>query len=104
MVPHSVSMLPKNLQVVSFDPEWREIYLGTLRRDGFSAVCPHDVPAAAKVDVQYQREAEDNNGGEQGGVVAVTCAKWCPLENSTVLVIGKYEYTYLQVKYTLCLI
>lgn len=93
MVPHSVSMLPKNLQVVSFDPEWREIYLGTLRRDGFSAVCPHDVPTASKVDLQYSRTAiaEAPAEGMEGGgsvVVAVTAAKWCPLENCTVLVLG----------------
>ncbi len=87
---------------MSFDPEWREIYLGTLRRDGFSAVCPHDVPSASKVDIQYKCKEEEESStsaahaGEEGGtsgaissVVAVTSAKWCPLENCTVLVLGK---------------
>ena len=30
-----------HLQVVSFDSDWNEIYLGTFRRDNFSAICPN---------------------------------------------------------------
>ena len=67
-------------QVVSFDANWNEIYVGTVRRDVFSAVCPNPVPKASKVDVHYRAKAS--------GVVVITSAKWCPLDSCTVLVLG----------------
>lgn len=39
----TVGLLGKNLQVVSFDSAWNEIYIGTVRRDRFIAVCPNQV-------------------------------------------------------------
>ena len=37
----TVGLMSKNLQVVSFDSSWHEIYVGTVRRDRFIAVCPN---------------------------------------------------------------
>ena len=37
----TVGLMSKNLQVVSFDSSWHEIYIGTVRRDRFIAVCPN---------------------------------------------------------------
>ena len=39
----TVGLMSKNLQVVSFDSSWHEIYIGTVRRDRFIAVCPNQV-------------------------------------------------------------
>ena len=39
----TVGLMCKNLQVVSFDSAWQEIYIGTVRRDRFIAVCPNQV-------------------------------------------------------------
>lgn len=78
-VGRSVALAPKNLQVVSFDADWNEIYLGTARGDHFSAVCPNSVPNAKPVDVRYDR---------QDGTATITSAKWCPLDQCTVLVLG----------------
>ena len=39
----TVGLMSKNLQVVSFDAAWHEIYIGTARRDRFIAVCPNPV-------------------------------------------------------------
>ena len=80
---HSASMMCKNLQVVSFDSEWKEVYLGTIRRESFTAICPNDVPkAVAKVEVHYKERATNEP-------VVLTSAKWCPMENCTVLVVGR---------------
>ena len=35
--------------MVSFDADWSEIYIGSSRRDTFTALCPNNVPEAAKV-------------------------------------------------------
>ena len=78
----TVGLTPKNLQVVSFDSEWKEIYLGTSRHDTFTAVCPNNVPKAAKFDLQYK------SGKHAGDTVVITSAKWCPMDNCTVLVLG----------------
>ena len=54
-IPHTVCLLPKNLHVISFDSEWREVYLGTVRRANFVGICPNEVPGgAAKVEVEYR--------------------------------------------------
>jgi hypothetical protein len=37
----TVGLMSKNLQVVSFDSSWHEIYIGTVRKDRFIAVCPN---------------------------------------------------------------
>ena len=61
VISHTVSMLPKNLHVISFDSEWREVYLGTVRRGRFVGVCPNEVPGgAAKVEVEYKYESIDH--------------------------------------------
>ena len=51
-------MSVKNLQVVSFDSEWKEIYLGTIRRNHFSAFCPHNVPNAVSIDYKWLHQDE----------------------------------------------
>ena len=78
----TVGLTPKNLQVVSFDSEWKEIYLGTSRRDTFSAICPNKVPKATKFDLQYKSSKHASD------TVVITSAKWCPMDNCTVLVLG----------------
>ena len=79
----TVSMMPKNLQVVSFDSDWKEIYLGTVRKDVFSAFCPNGVAAKDKncFEVQYRSQGDET--------IVITTAKWCPLQNCTILVLGK---------------
>ena len=56
----SVGIMPKNLQVVSFDAEWNEIYVGTARRDVFSASCPNPVPKASRVAIQLHKFPLEN--------------------------------------------
>ena len=85
---NSVGMLTKNLQVVSFDSEWREIYLGTVRRNHFTAFCPNDVSTAVNIDFKWVHEDEGPEAAEQSSIVSLTVAKWCPLEHCTVLVLG----------------
>ena len=46
---NSVGMLTKNLQVVSFDSDWKEVYLGTIRRNHFTAFCPNEVSTAVNI-------------------------------------------------------
>ena len=87
---NTVGMLTKNLQVVSFDADWREIYLGTVRRNHFTAFCPNpnDVPTTtANIHFKWLHEDEGPEA-EQNSIVVITVAKWCPLENCTVLVLG----------------
>ena len=36
IIPSSSSAQVKNLQVVSFDAEWREVYVGYVRKDVFT--------------------------------------------------------------------
>jgi hypothetical protein len=51
------------MQVVSFDADWNEIYLGTTRCDVFSAICPNSVPhAATKVEVHYRGKGSGTFG------------------------------------------
>jgi len=76
----SVSAQVKNLQVVSFDGDWKEIYVGVARRDIFTAECPNNVPEAAKVTVKYQAKDKEN--------AIISTSKWCPMENCTLLVLG----------------
>lgn len=92
---NTVGMMTKNLQVVSFDADWKEIYMGTVRRNHFTAFCPNDVPTAVNIDFKWLHEDEEENGAsnsgsnsEQSSVIVLTLAKWCPLENCTVLVLG----------------
>ena len=89
IIEQGVGMTPKNLQVVSFDSEWKEIYLGTFRRDNFSAMCPNNVPSASNVKVKYVGKTEDTT-------VTITSAKWCPLDNCTVLVLGKNIFQFFR--------
>ena len=48
VLDESVGLMAKNLQVVSFDSKWKEVYLGTARRDRFIAVCPNEVTILVK--------------------------------------------------------
>ncbi len=59
-LPQSPSIMSKNLQVVSFDSDWREVYLGVVKRDVFAATCVNSVPSAAQVRVTY-----NGPGGQQ---------------------------------------
>ena len=68
------------LKVVSFDADWKEIYVGVARKDIFTAECPNNVPDAAKVAVKYQTKERENT--------IISTAKWCPMENCTLLVLG----------------
>ena len=83
----STGMLTKNLQVVSFDADWKEIYLGTVRRNHFTAFCPNDVESAIEIDFKWMHEDEGPEA-EQNSIVVITMAKWCPLDQCTVLVLG----------------
>ena len=83
----STGMLTKNLQVVSFDADWKEIYLGTVRRNHFTAFCPNDVESAVEIDFKWMHEDEGPEA-EQNSIVVITMAKWCPLDQCTVLVLG----------------
>ena len=84
-IPNSVSTQVKNLQVrvvwififsyhsdkvVSFDSEWREIYVGLVRKDLFTGECPNnDVSKAAKISVKYKTKDRPENA-------IITAAKW----------------------------
>ena len=66
---NSVGMLTKNLQVVSFDADWKEIYIGTVRRNHFTAFCPNDVPNAVNIDFKWIHE-------DEGGIIlTLICLK-----------------------------
>lgn len=80
---HSASMMTKNLQVVSFDSAWNEIYVGSVHGDTFSAACPNKT--SSEMQVHYRH-------GESGQNVTITSAKWCPLDHCTILVIGKHYH------------
>ena len=86
-ISNGAGMSVKNLQVVSFDSEWKEIYLGTIRRNHFSAFCPHNVPNAVSIDYKWLHQDEGPDA-ENSSIVSLTVSKWCPLENCTVLVLG----------------
>lgn len=100
----SVAAQAKNLQVVSFDADWNEIYVGACRKDQFAAICPNNIPDAAHVSVKYKPK-----GGKDNAVISAS--KWCPMENCTLLVLGSqygvqlhdwdgthlvYEYCFLE--------
>ncbi len=76
---NSTSLMAKNLQVVSFDSDWKEVYLGTVRRDSFNASCPAN---DGKVNVKYAPKEATS------AILPLTAAKWCPLDNCTVLVVA----------------
>ena len=61
-ISNGAGMSVKNLQVVSFDSEWKEIYLGTIRRNHFSAFCPHNVPNAVSIDYKWLHQDEGTVG------------------------------------------
>ena len=69
-----------DIKVVSFDADWKEIYVGVARKDIFTAECPNNVPEAAKVTVKYQTKDREN--------AIISTSKWCPMENCTLLVLG----------------
>ena len=57
-------------KVVSFDSEWREVYVGYVRRDVFTGECPHSsVSNAAKISVKYNTKDRPQNA-------IITAAKW----------------------------
>ena len=60
---------PRSLQVVSFDSEWREVYIGYIRKDVFTGECPNDVNNAAKISVKYNTKDRPENA-------VITAAKW----------------------------
>ena len=85
-IPSSVSTQVKNLQVgitrseirhdslhhqvVSFDSEWREVYVGYVRKDLFTGECPNsNVSNAAKISVKYKTKERLENA-------VITAAKW----------------------------
>ena len=85
-IPSSVSTQVKNLQVritrseirhdslhhqvVSFDSEWREVYIGYVRKDLFTGECPNsNVSNAAKISVKYKTKERLENA-------VITAAKW----------------------------
>jgi len=70
----------KNLQVVSFDADWKEVYIGCVRKDSFTAICPNNVPNTANVHVRYRAKDREH--------AIISCAKWCPMESCTLLVLG----------------
>ena len=70
--------------------------------DNFTATCPNAVENACNIDINWRdkepggrdgklEEEEDADDDGQGPPppAELTCAKWCPLENCTVLVLGK---------------
>ena len=93
-LPKGAAMMVKNLQVVSFDANWQEIYVGALRGDNFSAVCPNQIPNAADIEVSWNgvnsapAADEENDPEIQGMSAMLTSAKWCALEDCTILVLG----------------
>ncbi|XP_023335080.1 WD repeat-containing protein 54 [Eurytemora carolleeae] len=76
----SVDPQVKNLQVVSFDSDWKEVYIGASKKDSFTAVCPNNIPQCAEVSVRYVCKNKEN--------ARISCSKWCPMENCTILVLG----------------
>lgn len=84
----SSGLLTKNLQVVSFDSEWNEIYLGSVRRDHFTAFCPNPVDSAVAIDFKWKPSCGGDVEVDCQQPVTITVAKWCPMENCTVLVLG----------------
>ena len=53
-----------------------------------AAFCPNDVSTTtANIDFKWMHEDEGPEA-EQNSIVVITVAKWCPLENCTVLVLG----------------
>ena len=84
----TAGMTCKNLQVVSFDSEWNEIYLGTTRRNRFTAFCPNEVTNAVNIDFKWNLDINDPANQDEATGVTLTVAKWCPMENCTILVLG----------------
>lgn len=82
MVDQSVSMMAKNIQVVSFDSDWREVYIGTVRRNMFIGVCAHE--ALKKPDIVVKCATKTENIEP----LVISCFKWCPLESCTILALG----------------
>ena len=83
---------------------------GIFRADNFTATCPNPVENAVAVDMVWSGKsrlqeasaaAADMSTNEKEATSSVsetqtaksaaelTCAKWCPLENCTVLVLGE---------------
>ena len=60
-ISSGAGMSVKNLQVVSFDSEWKEIYLGTIRRNHFSAFCPNSVANAVSIDYKWLHQDEGHS-------------------------------------------
>merc|ERR1719150_1619783 len=69
------------MSVVSFDAEWREVYIGYVRKDLFTGECPNNVTDAAKISVKYATKNRPENA-------VISAAKWCPMESCTLLVLG----------------
>jgi hypothetical protein len=72
--------------------------MGASRRDRFAAVCPNNVPEAGTVGrhctalhcTTLQVSVKYSVSGERDHAV-ITCSKWCPMENCTLLVLGRLE-------------
>ena len=65
----SLSIYILYLQVVSFDSEWREVYVGYIRKDVFTGECPNEVNNAAKISVKYDTKDRPENA-------VISAAKW----------------------------
>ena len=70
-----------------FDDLFSQTFLGTVRKNHFTAFCPNDVPSAIQIDFKWMHEDEGPEA-EQNSIVVLTMAKWCPLDQCTVLVLG----------------
>ena len=70
---NTVGMLAKNLQVVSFDGDWKEIYLGTVRKNHFTAFCPNEVSSAVDIDFKWMHE--DEGKLEKDSICNLYCPK-----------------------------
>ena len=65
--------------------------------DNFTATCPNAVENASNIDISWSdkefdgdaEEDSEEDGQAPPTPAELTCAKWCPLENCTVLVLGE---------------
>ena len=94
---------------------------GIFRADNFTATCPNPVENAVAVDMvwsgksrlQEASAAADMSTNDKEATSSVsesqtaksaaelTCAKWCPLENCTVLVLGEWESWSIAIDYSI---
>ncbi|XP_040567917.1 WD repeat-containing protein 54 isoform X2 [Lepeophtheirus salmonis] len=83
---HITDIQSKNLQLVSFDAEWKDVYLGTVNGDSFKGICS-DLNLNKNICCNAKTALFEKFGKDFPNLY-ISASKWCPLDKCTALIIG----------------